>query len=285
VPQHFEIVSKKTLGPDVFQIAVRAEKIARKHRPGQFVILRVTEDGERFPLTIADADTENGTLTLIFQAVGKSTHLLSRLDVGDRILDLVGPLGKPSHIERLGTVLCIGGGIGVAPLWPIARSMKAAGNRTLAILGARTKDLLILEKEFREFCDAVEVCTDDGSYGKKGLVTDLMKGLLGAERIDLTVAVGPVPMMKAVSEFTRTAETGGKVGIATIISLNPIMVDGTGMCGGCRVLVGGEVKFACVDGPEFDGHLVDFENLARRLKMYRRKESEDRQACKIGLDR
>jgi len=275
-----EIKSKQSLGPDVVRMTVASPKLSRKARPGQFVILRVREDGERFPLTIADADPAAGTMDLVFQVVGKSTALLSRLEAGDSILDVVGPLGRPTDIERYGRVLCIGGGIGVAPLYPVAKALKKAGNAVTSVLGARSKDLVILEKEFRAVSDEVHISTDDGTYGRKGLVTGLVSDLLaegqGFERV---WAIGPVPMMRAACEVTSRA------GIPTIVSLNPIMVDGTGMCGGCRVIVGGEVKFACVDGPEFDGHEVDFGSLERRLKTYRERERRDYEACKIGLGR
>ena len=254
-------------------------KLARKARPGQFVIVRASEDGERIPLTIADADPEAGSIALIFQVVGKSTTLLSRMEPGDEILDVVGPLGVPTEIERFGRVLCIGGGIGAAPLYPVAKALKAAGNAVTSILGGRSKNLVILENEFRAISDAVVVTTDDGTYGRKGFVTDALNDLLAAgDRFDRAWAIGPVPMMKAVCDVTRAAN------IPTVVSLNPIMVDGTGMCGGCRVIVGGKVKFACVDGPEFDGHAVDFDTLARRLTTYRERERRDHEVCKIGLD-
>jgi len=275
-----EIVTKQHLGPDILRMDVRHPKLARKARPGHFVILRVAEDGERFPLTIADRDPEAGTISLIFAVVGKSTTLLARLGEGDAILDLVGPLGVPSEIETFGRTLCVGGGIGAAPLYPIAKALKEAGNHVTAVIGARSKDLIILEKEFRAFADEVHVATDDGSYGRAGFVTDVIGDLLAEGRtFDKAWAIGPVPMMQAVSGVTREA------GIPTLVSLNPIMVDGTGMCGGCRVIVGGEVRFACVDGPEFDGHLVDYESLGRRLTTYRDRERRDHEACRIGLGR
>jgi len=275
-----EIVEKRRLGPDVFRMELVYPKLARKARPGQFVIVRASEDGERIPLTIADADPEAGSIALIFQVVGKSTTLLSRMEPGDEILDVVGPLGVPTEIERFGRVLCIGGGIGAAPLYPVAKALKAAGNAVTSILGGRSKNLVILENEFRAISDAVVVTTDDGTYGRKGFVTDALNDLLAAgDRFDRAWAIGPVPMMKAVCEVTRGA------GIPTVVSLNPIMVDGTGMCGGCRVIVGGKVKFACVDGPEFDGHAVDFDTLAKRLTTYRDRERRDHEACKIGLDK
>ena len=273
-----EVLERRRLGPDVFRMALVYPKLARKARPGQFVIVRASEDGERIPLTIADADPKAGSITLIFQVVGKTTTLLARLEPGDEVLDVVGPLGVPTEIKRFGRVLCVGGGIGAAPLYPIAKALKAAGNAVTAILGGRSKNLVILEDEFRATSDAVLVATDDGTYGRKGFVTDALKDLLAAgETFDRAWAVGPVPMMKAVCDATRAA------GIPTTVSLNPIMVDGTGMCGGCRVIVGGKVKFACVDGPEFDGHQVDFDTLAKRLTTYRDRERRDHETCRIGL--
>jgi ferredoxin--NADP+ reductase len=274
------IVAKRELGPDVVLMEVSQPKLARKAKPGQFVILRVDEHGERFPLTIADSSPEAGTITLIFAVVGKSTMLLAHLGVGERVLDLVGPLGVPTEIEPYGRVLCVGGGIGVAPLYPIAKALKAAGNHVVAILGARSKNLLILESEFRAVADEVLVATDDGTYGRKGFVTDVIGDLAArGDRFSRAWAIGPVPMMRAVAKATRD------VGIPLVVSLNPIMVDGTGMCGGCRVLVGGQVRFACVDGPEFDGHQVDFDSLSRRLGTYREKERADHEACRIGLEK
>jgi ferredoxin--NADP+ reductase len=283
------IVEKRRLGPDVLRVEVAYPKLARKAKPGQFVIVRASEDGERIPLTIADADPEAGRITLIFQVVGKSTTLLAQMEVGEEILDVVGPLGIQTEIKRFGRVVCVGGGIGAAPLYPIAKALKAAGNAVTAILGGRSKNLVILENEFRAISDAVVVTTDDGTYGRKGFVTDALKDLLGAgpfagccagaPLFDRAWAIGPVPMMKAVCDVTRGAK------IPTVVSLNPIMVDGTGMCGGCRVIVGGKVKFACVDGPEFDGHRVDFDTLAKRLTTYRDRERRDHDACKIGLDK
>jgi len=273
-----EITSRQPVGLDVYRIEVEHPKLARKARPGQFVILRVSEDGERFPLTIADSNPAAGTITLIFAVVGKSTTLLARLGEGDAILDLVGPLGRATEIERYGRVLCVGGGIGVAPLYPIAKALKAAGNTVVAVLGSRSKNLLIMEGEFRAVADEVRVATDDGSYGRKGFVTDVISDLLGQGMTFAKAwAIGPVPMMRATCKATRAAD------IPTVVSLNPIMVDGTGMCGGCRVIVGGEIKFACVDGPEFDGHLVDFDSLTRRLGTYRDKERQDHESCRIGL--
>ncbi len=275
-----EIIARKQLGPDVVRLDVVHPKLARKARPGQFVILRISEDGERFPLTIADTDLPQGSITLIFQVVGKSTALLAELAEGDTILNLVGPLGRATEIERYGRVLCVGGGVGAAPLYPIAKALKGAGNEVTAVIGARSRALLILEDEFRAFADEVRVATDDGTYGRHGFVTDVIADLLSEGRTFAKCwAIGPVPMMRAVCDVTREA------GLPTMVSLNPIMVDGTGMCGGCRVVVGGKVRFACVDGPEFDGHEVDFDSLARRLTAYRDKERRDYDGCRLGLNR
>ena len=259
----YTILDKKVLSPGVKQVVVSAPLIARKARPGEFVILRVDKNGERIPLTIADFDRQAGTVTLIFQEVGATTRRLGQLETGDALSDLAGPLGKPTHIEKMGTVVCVGGGIGIAPIYPIARGMKEAGNRVISILGARTRELLILEQEMKAVSDVVYITTDDGSYGRRGLVTDVLQELLDSgEPIAEVIAIGPVVMMRAVAETTRP------YGVKTIVSLNPIMVDGTGMCGGCRVSVGGQTKFACVDGPEFDGHQVDFAGLMARQRMY-----------------
>ena len=275
-----KILRKEVLGPDVVRMTVEAPKIARRAKAGQFVILRVHDDGERFPLTIADSDPAAGAIDLIYAVVGKSTALLAAMNVGDAILDLVGPLGLATEIEKYGCVLCVGGGIGVAPLYPIAKALKAAGNTVVAVLGARSKNLLIMESEFRAAADEVRIATDDGTYGRKGFVTDVINDLLAEGRkFAHAWAIGPVPMMRFTSKVTSAA------GIPTLVSLNPIMVDGTGMCGGCRVIVGGKVKFACVDGPEFPGDQVDFDSLARRLGTYREKERKDHEACKIGLSK
>lgn len=276
----FTIRKKQLLSPGVYRYEVDAPRVAEKTQPGQFVILRTHEEGERIPLTVADFDREKGVLTLIFQVVGASTELLAQMKEGDAILDLVGPLGQKSHIASgMGTVVCIGGGIGVAPVYPITRGMKEAGNRVISIIGAKSQDILIMEKEMRAASDETLVTTDDGSYGIKGFVTTALKELLTrGERIDLVYAIGPVVMMKSVADVTRP------LGIKTIVSLNPVMVDGTGMCGGCRVQVGGETKFACVDGPEFDGAIVDFAGLQARQGMYREMEAKAREhVCRIGL--
>lgn len=248
---------------------IDAPQIAKKARPGQFVILKANENGERIPLTMADTDPEKGTITVIYMVVGKSTALFKTLQVGDGYQDVIGPLGKPTHLEKLGKVVCVGGGTGIAVLHPITRGLKELGNQVTTILGARSKDLLILEDQMRSVSDDFYITTDDGSYGRKGLVTDVLREMLEKEDVKLVVAIGPVPMMKFVSLLTKEFD------VKTMVSLNPIMVDGTGMCGGCRVSVGGETRFACVDGPEFDGHLVDYDELMLRLQAYQ----EDEKQC------
>ncbi len=277
-----KVLRKELLSEGVYRFDVDAPRLAKKTQPGQFIILRVNEEGERIPLTVADFDREKGIITIIFQVVGASTELLASLEEGDEILDFVGPLGKKSEIEPgIGTVVCIGGGIGVAPIYPIARGLHEAGNKVISIIGARSKELIIMEKEMRAVSDETIVATDDGSYGIEGFVTAGLEQLVDCdEKIDLVYAIGPVVMMKSVANATRP------LGIKTIVSLNPIMVDGTGMCGGCRVQVGDETKFACVDGPEFDAHLVDFAGLRERQAMYRDQEAEGKDhICRIGLGR
>ena len=259
----FAIVEARFLAPDVKLFRIVAPRVARKRQPGQFVIIRVHEHGERIPLTIADSSAADGTVTLIVQGIGKTTKLMNSLEAGDALLDLVGPLGEPSEVDLFGTVAVIGGGVGTAIAWPTAVAFKEAGNRVVSILGGRTRDLVILEDELGKVSDRLIVTTDDGSYGRRGLVTDALSDLIAGERIDRVLAIGPIPMMRAVSEVTRPH------GIKTIVSLNSIMVDGTGMCGGCRVLVAGSSKFACVDGPEFDAHEVDFAVLQQRNAAYR----------------
>ena len=259
----FRIVATTTLGPGVKQFEIAAPRIARKQRPGQFVIIRIHEAGERIPLTIKASDPAQGTITLVVQANGKTTSLMNELEEGDAILDVVGPLGEPSEIESFGRCIVIGGGVGTAIALPTAKALKDAGNHVIAILGARTRELLLLENEVRQASDELFVMTDDGSYGERGLVTHKLEEIVRIETIDYVLAIGPVPMMRAVAEVTRPR------GIKTVVSLNSIMVDGTGMCGGCRVLIGNESKFACVDGPEFDAHQVDFQVLMQRNAMYR----------------
>lgn len=263
------ILSNETLAPDVHRLWIEAPVVARKRQPGQFVIVRADEDGERIPLTVADIDPARGAIALIIQGVGKSTLHLNSLAPGADVLDVVGPLGRPTRVEAGASVCCVGGGIGAAVVYPIACGVKSLGGRVTAILGARTRDLVILEDEMRQVADVCVVTTDDGSYGMHGLVTEALQRLLDdGARFDEVVAVGPMPMMRAVCEVTRP------IGLKTTVSLNPVMVDGTGMCGGCRVQVGGQQKFVCVDGPEFDGHLVDFDELAARLRAYRDMECE-----------
>lgn len=263
------ILHAEDLSAGVKSFIVEAPMVARKCQAGQFIILRIDEAGERIPLTIADYDREKGTIQLIFQEVGDTTKQLGTLQPGDALLDVAGPLGKATEIENYGTVVCIGGGIGVAPVYPIARAYKKAGNKVVSIIGARTTDLLIMEKEMRSVSDVMHITTDDGSVGRKGLVVDPLKDMIAAgEKIDRVMAIGPMIMMRGVAEVTRP------YGIHTLVSLNPIMVDGTGMCGGCRCSVGGETKFACVDGPEFDGHAVDFNGLMSRARMYHEQERQ-----------
>jgi ferredoxin/flavodoxin---NADP+ reductase len=265
----FKIVSARELGTGIKLFEIEAPRIARKQRPGQFVILRLHDQGERIPLTIEGSDPKRGTITIVAQAIGKTTHLLNLLGVGDSILDVAGPLGKPSEIENFGTVVIVAGSVGTAMAFPTARALKAAGNHVIAIEGARRRDLVILEDELREVADETYILTDDGSYGEQGLVTAKLQRLFDSgTKVDLIMAVGPVPMMRAVFEMAKPR------GIKTIVSLNSIMVDGTGMCGGCRVLVGDKSEFACVDGPEFDAARVNFEVLTQRNAMYRDKEKK-----------
>ena len=266
-----KITQKEMLAPDVVSVWLEAAQIARVRKPGQFIILRIEEGAERLPLTIADADAEAGTIRLIVQAVGKTTRQLAALEVGQTIRDVAGPLGEPTHLENSGHAVCVGGGVGTAVVYPIAQALAGLGNKVTSIIGGRTKEYVILENELAKFCQDVIPTTDDGSYGRKGFVTMALKDLLDSSdgsAIKAIYAVGPVPMMKAVSELTRP------YGVYTVVSLNPIMVDGTGMCGGCRVTVNGKTKFACVDGPEFDGHKVDFDELSDRLKTYRKAEAQ-----------
>jgi NAD(P)H-flavin reductase len=265
----FKILEKEILASQVFRYLVHAPDIARKALPGHFVILRLDETGERIPITISDADPIKGTLTFFVQAVGKTSMEMSLMNIGDSILDIAGPLGNPSQIDVFGTVVLIGGGFGIAAIHPIAQALTQAGNKTISILGAQTKERIILNREMEKASTEVHIVTDDGSYGTKGKVTDILQVMIEKkEPIDRVIAIGPLIMMKAIADLTRP------YGIATLVSLNPIMIDGTGMCGACRVTVDGEMKFACVDGPEFDGHAVDFDGLLNRLKSYVPEESE-----------
>lgn len=266
----FKIIRREEMAEGTVVLnEIEAPRIARKARPGQFVILKANEEGERIPLTMAESDPERGTITIIYMVVGKSTALFKSLKVGDAYQDVIGPLGKATEIERVGNVVCVGGGTGIAVLHPITRALKNVGNHVTAIIGARSKDLLIMEDHMRRASHELLICTDDGSYGRKGFVTEALKDELDKGDTQLAVAIGPVPMMKFVCKLTA------QYGVKTIVSLNPIMVDGTGMCGGCRVTVGGKTKFACVDGPEFDGHEVDYDELMRRLQAY----CEDEKRC------
>lgn len=262
------IVAKEFFSELVVKLEVEAPLIAKARKPGNFVILRVSENGERIPLTIAASDTDKGTITLIAQKVGVSTEKLARLEVGDSLVDLVGPLGKPTHIEKVGTILACGGGVGIAPLLPIVEGLKKAGNRVVSVLAARSKELIILEDEIRKWSDEVIIMTDDGSYGQKGLVTQGAEMVIQREKVDECIAIGPAVMMKFTSMLTK------KYNIPTQASLNSIMVDGTGMCGACRVTVGGKTRFTCVDGPEFDAHQIDFEEMMMRLGGYRDEEKQ-----------
>lgn len=258
----FKIVSKEHFSEKVVKLVVEAPMIAHSRRPGHFVIVRACEGGERIPLTIADADTKAGTITLVVQEVGVSTKKICALNPGEELTDVVGPLGQATHISNVGTVVCCGGGVGVAPLLPIIKAMKQAGNRVITVLAARTKDLIILEDQVRPYSDEVIIMTDDGSYGQKGLVTEGVEQVIKREHVDQVVTIGPAIMMKFVSLLTA------KYQVPTMCSLNTIMVDGTGMCGACRVTVDGRIRFVCIDGPEFDAHKVDFDEMMLRLRSY-----------------
>jgi ferredoxin--NADP+ reductase len=276
-----QILEKRQLSPNVTQFRVSAPRIAEIRRPGQFVIVRLGPGSERIPLTIADADAAAGTITLVIQAVGKSTADLDDLEVGAVIQDIAGPLGSPTELIESGHAVCVGGGVGTAVILPIAQELHRRGLPVTSVIGGRSREWVIMEDDLRRYGEVI-TCTDDGSYGRPGFVTEALKDLLDAGGVDAVYAVGPVPMMRAVSEMTRPYE------VPTTVSLNSIMIDGTGMCGGCRVSVGGETKYACVDGPEFDGHLVDFRQLADRLTTYRSFEQEAmarREACKLGASR
>ena len=277
-----KILRKEQLNAEICLVEFEAKDLAQVASPGQFVVLRIDEEGERFPLTLYDWDREKGTATVVCQAVGVSTKKLCALKEGDAILDVVGPLGHATKTKDIGKVICIGGGVGTAEAYPIARGMKEAGNDVTVIIGARSKDIVICEEDMKNFCDKVHITTDDGTYGQKGFVTDVLKELLEKDTPDLVFAIGPAIMMKMVSEMTREKK------IKTLVSLNTIMIDGTGMCGSCRVSCGGETKFACVDGPEFDGHKVDFDDMMNRGRRYADKEKQandhyDRK-CRIGLN-
>jgi ferredoxin/flavodoxin---NADP+ reductase len=260
----YKIIHAEFLAQDIKKFVIEAPKIAKKRKAGQFVIVRSHAEGERIPLTIAEADLEKGTISIIVQGIGKSTKEINQLNSGDSFHDVVGPLGQESHIENFGTAVSIGGGVGAAIAYPTAAALKKAGNYTISINGARTKDLILLEKEISAISDEFYITTDDGSYGYHGFVTDKLKELItSGKKIDFVLAIGPIPMMKAIAEVTRP------YGIKTVVSLNPVMVDGTGMCGGCRAIVDDKTVFVCVDGPEFDAHKVDFEILQKRNRTYK----------------
>ncbi|OGC90977.1 MAG: ferredoxin-NADP reductase [candidate division Zixibacteria bacterium RBG_16_53_22] len=263
------VLENVQIGPLNWKMLVDVPKLVSKAKPGQFVIVRVNEHGERVPMSIAGLDKEQGVLTIIYQVVGKTSALMTTVTAGGEILDCVGPLGLPTHVENWGTAITVGGGIGIAPIYPIAQAWKAAGNKLYTIIGARSKNILFYEEEHRRVADKLLVCTDDGSYGHHGFVSDVLKQMLDSgEKIGMIIAIGPVPMMRVVSNLTRP------YGVPTWVSLNPLMVDGTGMCGGCRVALGNTTKFACVDGPDFDGHQVDFDLLTKRLAAYKEQERQ-----------
>ena len=274
----FKIIEKEFLSENVARLVIEAPYIAKSRKAGHFIILRIDENGERIPLTISDANSEKGTITLIVQRVGVSSHKLCAMNVGDTILDVVGPLGKATHISKVGTVLCAGGGVGVAPLFPIVQAMKLAGNKVITVLAARNKDLVILEDKMRKYSDELIIMTDDGSKGKKGLVTQGMEEVILREKIDEAIVIGPAVMMKFAALTTK------KYNIPTLASLNTIMVDGTGMCGACRVSVGGKTEFVCVHGPEFDAHKVNFDEMLSRLNAYKDKEAENYKAYLKSLE-
>lgn len=271
----YRILSKRELCSNQYELTVHAPNVVRNAKAGQFIIFRSEEDGERVPLTIADVDKANEALTIVFMAVGYSTKKLAELNVGDEIIDLVGPLGRPTEIKKYGTVVCVAGGYGAAPCYLIAKSFKEVGNKVYMIMGARTKELIFWQDKMQEACSELFITTDDGSLGEKGLVTQVLDRITSSEKIDYVIAVGPLPMMRAVADLTRYRE------IYTEASMNPIMVDGTGMCGACRVTVGNEVKFACVDGPDFNAHLIDFDEVINRSRIYKDEEKKRSENCNL----
>ena len=279
------ITRKETLNGEDHLIELAAPMVADRFQPGQFMILRIHEKGERIPLTIADCDPGKGTISIIFKAVGKTTNELGNLKKGDSVRDVVGPLGNPSEIDRFGTVICIGGGTGIACVYPIAKALKEAGNHVISIIGAKTRDMLLWENEMKAISDELIITTDDGSYGRKGVVTEPLEEIVRSRTVDRVITIGPPIMMKFVS---RTTEP---YGVKTIVSLNTIMIDGTGMCGGCRVFIGGDMRFTCIDGPEFDGHAVNFDELMNRLSMFSSEEARAMECiggelgCRRGMDR
>ncbi len=271
----YKIISKKELCPNQYEITIEAPFVVKNAKAGQFIIFRAEENGERVPLTIADVDKEKGHLTIVYMAVGYSTKKLAALNVGDEIPDIVGPLGVPTHIEKVGTVVCVAGGYGAAPCYLIAKAFKDAGNKVYMVMGARNKNLIFWENKMQKVSHELFITTDDGTLGRQGFVTGVVEELINKEKIDLVIAVGPMPMMRAVCNLTKDKA------IKTIVSMNPIMVDGTGMCGACRLTVGGETKFACVDGPDFDGHLVDFDEVIARTSIYKEQEKHRDENCNL----
>ena len=271
----YKILSKKELCPNQYEMVVEAPYIVRNAKAGQFIIFRVEENGERVPLTIADVDRNTGTLTIVFMAVGYSTKKLAELNAGDDLTDIVGPLGQPTHIKNYGTVVCLAGGYGAAPCYLIAKAFKEAGNKVYMIMGARNKDLIFWQDKMKTACNELFVTTDDGSLGEKGFVTQVLERIINNEKVDYAIAVGPLPMMRAVANMTKGKD------IYTEASMNPIMVDGTGMCGACRLTVGGETKFACVDGPDFDAHKIDFDEIINRSKIYKEEEKKRSEECNL----
>ena len=271
----YKILAKKELCPNQYELTIEAPYVVRNAQAGQFIIFRTEENGERVPLTIADVDKETGALTIVFMAVGYSTKKLAELNVGDELMDLVGPLGQPTHIKNYGTVVCVAGGYGAAPCYLIAKAFKEAGNKVYMIMGARTKDLIFWQDKMKDACSELFITTDDGTLGEKGFVTQVLERIMNSEKVDYTIAVGPMPMMRAVAELTRDRN------IYTEASMNPIMVDGTGMCGACRVTVGGEIKFACVDGPDFNAHLIDFDEVINRTRIYKDEERKRSENCNL----
>ena len=271
----YKILRKKELCANQYELTIHAPYITKNAQAGQFIILRVSKDGERVPLTIADYDREKGELTIVFMAVGYTTKQLATLEVGDELVDIVGPLGQPTHIEKYGTVVCLAGGYGAAPCYLIAKAFKEAGNKVYMIMGARNKELIFWQDKMKDACTELFITTDDGSLGEKGFVTQVLDRLIKSEKIDYAIAVGPMPMMRAVADLTRDK------GIYTEASMNPIMVDGTGMCGACRVTVGGKTKFACVDGPDFNAHEIDFDEVINRTKIYKDQEKKRSENCNL----
>ena len=271
----YKILSKKELCPNQYELVIEAPYVVRNAKAGQFIIFRAEENGERVPLTIADVSKETGALTIVFMAVGYSTKKLAELNEGDELVDLVGPLGQPTHIEKYGTVVCLAGGYGAAPCYLIAKAFKEAGNKVYMVMGARTKELIFWQDKMKDACSELFITTDDGTLGEKGFVTGVLDRIINSEKVDYVIAVGPMPMMRAVADMTRDK------GIYTEASMNPIMVDGTGMCGACRVTVGGETKFACVDGPDFNAHLIDFDEVINRTKIYKEQEQKRNENCNL----